>query len=939
MKRIVCGAVLILLAMGASVYGQVLDVLEPAYIGVKQKWEERIPAGETTLELLPENSTDTAAATGAVSWQVELAEPGLYNLRLHYLVRDDGILAPEIGIKINGSFPFGEARRIILPNQWLYCSSEPSFDRYNYELTPRSEKLAGWQAEYFYDAAYLFNDPLLFKLQAGLNTIEMEVLSGQIAVGKLEAEPPTAPLSYAEYDVRQKNTPHRDPFLLKIEAERTYTRSDSAIRARSERDPAVTPYDSKIHYLNVLDGASYSKGGQEVSWKFSVPERGRYRVAFKYKQGAKYDFPVFRRLLLNGEIPFEEFGNLSFPYSAEWTYRQLEVQGEPISLYLEEGEHILSMRVNQEHIRPVVEGITSVMAEINNLALQIQRLSGNRVDRFRDWNLEDYIPNVAEDLLKWAAALEGHYYYLNSFNSEVEEIGELVNLKIAFNQLIKLAAEPNEIPNRLDQLSTGSGAAAQLLGSLLQSLADSPLDLDAIFIYRGQPLPPAQVSWPVKLKESAHRFSLSFRRQSTAGNQSTERLRVWVNRARPYVQLLQQMIDESFTPQTGIAVELSLMPDEGKLILARASGLAPDVALGVSNWLPHELALRGALQDLRQFTGFAQAAQSFSPGVLIPFAYEEGLYALPETQDFWVLFYRTDIMQALNLPVPETWDDVLDILPELQRFGLNFSAPLATFGGFKPFAGTTPFLYQWGAELYSENGTAAAVDSEQALEAMRFMTELFTIYNLPQEVPNFYNHFRYGTLPIGISSFAVYIQLRTAAPEIADLWALAPYPARILNGEKVRWAPGSGQAAVILDQAEHPERAWRFLEWWLSAAVQTEYAYRLQTAYGETYLWNTANLEAFQQLPWPPHHKQVILEQHAWAREPSKVPGGYMLERELSNIWNKIVFDGENTRTAVDDAVIRINREISRKLGEFGFTEFYLVPTRENIEGWLRDRE
>ena len=53
------------------------------------------------------------------------------------------------------------------------------------------------------------------------------------------------------------------------------------------------------------------------------------------------------------------------------------------------------------------------------------------------------------------------------------------------------------------------------------------------------------------------------------------------------------MIDEDSHP-TGISVRLSLMPDEGKLILARASGGAPDVALGVSNWLPYELAIRGA---------------------------------------------------------------------------------------------------------------------------------------------------------------------------------------------------------------------------------------------------------------------------------------------------------------------------------------------------------
>ena len=287
----------------------------------------------------------------------------------------------------------------------------------------------------------------------------------------------------------------------------------------------------------------------------------------------------------------------------------------------------------------------------------------------------------------------------------------------------------------------------------------------------------------------------------------------------------------------------------------------------------------------------------------------------------------------------------LYILPELQRYGMNFFVPLAVFGGFKPFAGTTPFLYQWEGELYHADGMATAIDGEQALDAIRFMTELFTIYNVPQEVPNFYHHFRYGTLPIGVSNFGTYVQLRTAAPEIANSWAIALHPGRKANGEILRWAPGSGQTSMILDQAEHPEEAWAFLTWWLSAETQTEFAYSLQTLYGETYMWNTANLEAFQNLPWPKEHKGVIFEQFTWAREPSKVPGGYMLERELSNIWNRIVFDGENPRTTMDDAVIRINREIARKMEEFGYMKDgrivapYVVPTIENIDDWMESHD
>ncbi len=110
--------------------------------------------------------------------------------------------------------------------------------------------------------------------------------------------------------------------------------------------------------------------------------------------------------------------------------------------------------------------------------------------------------------------------------------------------------------------------------------------------------------------------------------------------------------------------------------------------------------------------------------------------------------------------------------------------------------------------------------------------------------------------------------------------------------------------------------------------------------YGPEYMWNTANLNSFAQLPWPQEHKDVILEQWEQLKEVAKTPYSYMVEREVSNVWNRIVFDGENGRAAVDDAVITIEREMRRKMEEFGYIEKgqmvkpYPIPTIEKLEQW-----
>ena len=53
----------------------------------------------------------------------------------------------------------------------------------------------------------------------------------------------------------------------------------------------------------------------------------------------------------------------------------------------------------------------------------------------------------------------------------------------------------------------------------------------------------------------------------------------------------------------------------------------------------------------------------------------DGIYSMPETMNFWVLFYRSDVLEKLNLEVPQTMDDVIAMLPKLQMRGLNFYYP------------------------------------------------------------------------------------------------------------------------------------------------------------------------------------------------------------------------------------------------------------------------
>jgi hypothetical protein len=68
-------------------------------------------------------------------------------------------------------------------------------------------------------------------------------------------------------------------------------------------------------------------------------------------------------------------------------------------------------------------------------------------------------------------------------------------------------------------------------------------------------------------------------------------------------------------------------------------------------------------------------------------------------------------------------------------------------------------------------------------------------------------------------------------------------------------------------------------------------------------------------------------------QETPRIPGTYMLEREISNAYVAVVTNGGILRTELDSAIKRIDRETTRKLKEFGYLDNdgnvikeYIVP-------------
>lgn len=876
-----------------------------------------------------------------VKLTLDVPETAQYKLGFDYLSYDDSVLPVGLSFKVDGDFPYYECRNLEFESTWVQ-KAEKSYDRYDNEIVTVPDKLIRWERKYLSDGSYRYSLPLNLELTEGKHEVEISILEGSVLLGGLILSAPDEIAEYTGSEVASGSQ------IIEIQAEDFDYRNDSAVHAIAEYDTSLEPYEVTDTVLNTIDSDSFATAGQKVTYEFEVTEAGYYYIATNYRQSDKTDFPVFVNVEIDGEIPNSEFVSYPMEYNTKYRTETLtDDNGQYLSVYLEEGTHTISFTISIDNIRQILEGLDEVMSHINDLSLEITKVAGTNTDKYRDLKLSKYIPDIEEQLYGYAQQL---YDLQETVRVHVgdskDSIAILSSMSIAAEQLISLAEEPDEIPYRVAELCTSASSANRHLANTVDKLIENNLAIDRIWIYQEGAELPKKPGFFTSTGMSIKRFVSSFTDQAySTNNTDPEHLQVWVNRSSQYVQIMQKMIDESFTPETGIEVDISIMPDQYKLVLANSAGNAPDVATGINYTVPYELAIRGALVDMTQFENFQEVAAPYEEGFFMTATINDSVYAMPETMNFWVLFYRSDILDKLGLEVPNTMQDVIDMLPELQMRGLNYYQPVSGMLLMRNFHGTTPLIHQYGGSLYGETAQdGTAFGDAEAIEGFTALTELFTIYNLPINIDNFYQHFRNGDMPIGVADYATYNLMTNAAPELTNSWEIALVPGvEQEDGSIDRTTCGNAESCVIFkSDSEREQKAWQFVEWWSSTEVQAEFGQNLQITYGSEYMWTTANMDAFMQLPWDTQDKLIIREQMAEVVDVARVPGTYLLEREISNAFNDIVVNEQTAQMRIDEAVKTIDREIDRKLEEFEFIdsegntiEEYRVPTMESIRDIL----
>lgn len=891
-----------------------IDNPQKSYIEIK---DGKVGSGEFIGKI--DTGEKSIGYEESVTYTINVEKEGDYFLNLKNKSGENNLSEFILDIKINDNQPFKEMKTIILPLKWQDESKKYSTDSYGDETAPKQVKSNEYLDTYLYDTTYSTALPLKFHLKKGENKITIKNLTSDgLVVSNLKVEKADFEIpSYNEY--KEKNKGETIDSLHKINAIDYVSKNSTQAIYNTEKDPSTTPYDVNFKKLNVLN---YKEGGIELNYEVEVEKDGLYELAFHYKN-EKEEFDSFISIYIDNKIPFEECISYQMPSTGN-KYKNIiltDDENNPYKFYLTKGKHTLTLRSEQEPIKEALFYGKVISDHVTKFGLDITKLSGSDIDKNRTWKMTKYIKDIPNYLNSYEILINEIKFLLQEYGENGVDSAYFAELEEALLFVNKMQEYPDEIALYINELTGKDASVLSSVSSFLTEVSKEDFSLDMIYIYGNNELPREDVGVFGEVKDWFMTLVASFTNgKYEPKEKNNEELTIWVNRALTHVDLLQKLADTEFTEKTGIKVNISAMPDPNKLTLATAAGDTPDVALGLLSHMPFELASRGALYDMTQFEDFWQVAGRFTPGIFVPYTYNEGVYALPETVDFNVLAYRKDIFDNLGITPPNTWNDVVDILPTLQRYGMNFYHNISAGSGYKWFYQTSSLIFQNDGKIYSDNGLSVAIDDSNSIKGLQQLGDLFINYSIDTQVNSFLSSFRYATLPIGIVDTNEYTLLKNAAPELEGQWAVAPYPGiKKSDGTIDRSYIASSTGGVIFNDTNLPKEAFEFLKWWTSHQTQVNYTHTLKSTYGNEFFWLSANLEALEDSPIPQQEKEVIVEQVKWLRDVPRTPGQYLVERSISNVWSDMVFDGISAQVAMDEKIIPINREIKKKMTELNF--------------------
>jgi len=290
---------------------------------------------------------------------------------------------------------------------------------------------------------------------------------------------------------------------------------------------------------------------------------------------------------------------------------------------------------------------------------------------------------------------------------------------------------------------------------------------------------------------------------SAGGSSAAGPLQVWIMEpGAPELRAFFTSATADFqAAHRGDRVEVQFVPwasAHDQFVTAIGGGQVPDVAEMGSTWTP-EFGDIGALEPADLAGPGAEGSAADGSGRFVPSLVEGAtvdgkVYGVPWYAGARALIYRSDVLAALGLSVPATWDELVSVGRAIRdRTGM---AAFGVAGNAEHYV--LPMVWQNGGEIaYHKGGVwRSGMDSPEAVAAVQFYADLYRAEHfapagaLSWNARDVRKAFEAGDLAMMIGGAWDLRALLAAHPELAGKVGSALLPAGP-HGDRDSFAGGS----------------------------------------------------------------------------------------------------------------------------------------------------
>ena len=845
-----------------------------------------------------------------VGFSVDIPRDATYQIYISYKHTPGKGKGASIGFSIDGEYPYQALKNVVLPRKW-HNETEIQTDATGNEIAPSQAEVFEWDTCAAMDSRGVITEPLKIALSKGTHSVVLTRNNEEpVLIDRVIFSEPTVTLDYEDYIKENGENISLSSAAenVLIEGEWATEKSEKSFVGKAERSSVnVSPSSVFVDKINYIGSSNWSHPGNSISWQFDIKADGYYSLAMNYKQSYVLNGNAYRCLYIDGVVPFNEAKHIPFSYNTEWQIITIGEKDNPYLFYLKKGKHKLTLSVTLGEMASISQALSEQVETLGSIYRKMVMIMGKNPDLNRDYDLFKSIKDL--DI-----TLENSKEVLNDL------IGSICRLtgKRSDSNTVIISGMMDTVKKILDNPYSTQLYMSDYydnycsLGAILSDLTSMPLDIDRIeFVPQNGATSLEEKGFFESLSFSSKRFFSTFTESynnfSAAEEKEAENISIWLYWGKDQVQVLNNLIKEDFSLKHNINVDIKIT--NATLVQALLSENPPDLYLRMANDQVMNMSMRNALYDLKNFKDFDEVCERFADNSVIPYQYQGGTYAIPDTQSFNMMFYRTDLFEEFGMLVPNNWQDFIDISAFLFHNNLQVGMP----NTINTFA---MFLYQNGGSIYNKNLTKVMFTDNTFVDAFRTYTNFYTEYGFDLTY-DFYNRFRTGEMPMAIADYTLYNTFKVSAPEIDGKWLMTDVPGTLVDGKLNRTDVAIGTGSCVIAKSKHKDAAWTFLKWWSSKDVQVSFCEECESILGAAARQATANVEALKNLSWSTLDLAALTRQWKHTNTIPQTPGSYYTERMYQQAFLSVVNNDSNIRNTLSKWGELANQEIERKHKEY----------------------